>query len=237
VSGPADPGIPERDPFADLVSRGIGRRVPSVAVEELPAVEGGQRKRLRFVTDAGAASAIFERAPRGATLEAQLLPFLARKTDRVAVVHARGIPPPHASLGPWVLMEDVLAGPPACDGDPVDVLRAKLAIAVAADRPALRALGLRESDVQAGPLAAAPLGLVHGGLDCASAHRVERGVVIVGWSRAFLGPTVLDAANLAADLEKRGDVDGAARVREVYERDSGDPNPEKHWQAAHLKFQ
>src|SRR6185503_8689483 len=90
--------LPERDPLADLVSRSIGARVPSVDVELLPAPEGVERKRLRFNTATGSSSAIFERVPRGETVEAQLLPFLARKTDRVPSVHSRGLPPPHASL-------------------------------------------------------------------------------------------------------------------------------------------
>ena len=69
------PDLSERDPLADLVSRSIGARVPSVDVELLPAEHGLERKRLRFITSAGASSAIFERSPRGEVLEAQLLPF------------------------------------------------------------------------------------------------------------------------------------------------------------------
>src|SRR5207247_4995769 len=83
----------ERDPLADLVSRSVGRHIESVAVEALPPREGIERKRLRYDASAGPAAAIFERSPRGEALEAQLLPFLARKTDRVPIVHARGIPP------------------------------------------------------------------------------------------------------------------------------------------------
>jgi len=75
--------IPERDPLADLVSRSIGTRIESVEVEVLPAPDGVERQRLRFTTATGASSAIFERLPRGETTLAQLLPFLARKSDRV----------------------------------------------------------------------------------------------------------------------------------------------------------
>ncbi len=230
--------LPERDPLADLVSRSVGARVDAVSVEELPSDDGVERKRLRYATSAGLMSAIFERSPKAVTIEAQLLPFLARKTDRVPAVHSRGLPPPHASLGSWVLLEDVLAAPFACDGDPVDVLRAKLAIerATSADAPALRALGLRPSSDDLGALTSAPLGLVHGALVCANARRVERGVVLVGWAHAFLGPTVLDAARLIADLKARGDDAAATRVRSVFVRESGDPEADAHLLAADLKL-
>jgi hypothetical protein len=229
-------GVPERDPLADLVARSVGMRVDAVVAETLAAPDGYERRRLRYTTTAGQATAIFERAPRGVVLEAQLLPFLARKTDRVPVVHSRGLPPPHASLGPWVLIEDILGAPPGCDGDPADVLRAKLAIerAIATDLPALRALGVRQDRVE-GALASAPIGLVHGALACASAHRSERGVVIVDWSHAFLGPTALDAASLIADLRRRGDPEGAARVREHFV-DAGGRDAEADLVIAEEKF-
>lgn len=231
------PDLPERDPLADLVSRSVGARIDAVAVEELRGDEAVERKRLRYTTTAGPTSVIFERRPKGATLEAQLLPFLARKTVHVPRVHARGLPPPHVSLGPWILMEDVLAAPPGCDGDPADIVRAKLAIerAVATDVPALRALGVPEHRGE-GALSSAPIGLVHGALTCASAHRSERGVVLVDWSHAFLGPTVLDAASLIADLRRRGDVDAAARVRRVFIQESGVADAEVELTAAALKF-
>jgi phosphotransferase family enzyme len=209
---------PERDPLADLVSRSIGARVPSVEAEELPAPEGVERKRLRFTTSSGASSAIFERVPRGETIEAQLLPFLARKTDRVPSVHARGLPPPHASLGPWILMEDVYAGTPACDSDPLEILKAMSSVlnAVAKDVPALRALGLRDAmkDVPSA-LAALPPALVHGDLTCANSLVVDRGVVIVGWRHAFIGPAVLDVAALALDLEQHGREAARDDIREA----------------------
>ena len=214
---------PDRDPLADLVSRSVGRRVPSVEVEllETPA---GERKRLRFMTDAGSSSAIFDRAPRGEATEAQLLPFLARKTDRVPVVHSRGIPPAHVTLGPWVLIEDVYAGAPACDGDPREIVRAKLQIerAVANDLPALKALGLREVMPLPEPLSSAPRVLLHGDLVCANALRVERGVVLVGWRHAALGPGALDIARLAQELERRGRGGEAAAIRETYVAECGD---------------
>ncbi len=167
---------------------------------------------------------VFDRALRGETTEAQLLPFLARKTDRVPVVHARGIPPAHVTLGPWTLIEDVYAGAPACDGDPRDIVRAKLAIelAVANDLPALRVLGVREDTrTLPEPLASAPRVLLHGDLACANAWRVRRGVVLTGWRQAAVGPAAVDIAHLARDLERSGRPRDAAAVRDAYIAESG----------------
>lgn len=211
--------LPERDPLADLVSRSIGARVTSVEVEILPSVDGVERKRLRFATATGMSSAIFERLPRGETTEAQLLPFLARKTDRVPRVHSRGLPPPHAAPGPWVLIEDVFDGGDGCDGDIADVLDAKRAVerAVANDLPALRALGLRDQSASLPALLAAePKSLVHGELVCANAQRVDRGVVLSGWRHAFIGPSVLDVASLRLDLMRTGRGVEAEAVRHAY---------------------
>jgi hypothetical protein len=214
--------LPERDPLADLVARSIGSPVASVETEVLASEEGVERKRLRYTTSTGPSSSIFERLPRGETAQSQVLPFLARKTDRVAALRSRGLPPPHASLGPWVLIEDVFAGAPACDGDVVDILAAKRAIeaAVAKDLPALRALGLPDDARELpSPLASAPRTLVHGALTCANARRLERGVVLIGWRRAFVGAAVLDAASLAVDLERGGRAKDAAAVRQAYAAD------------------
>ena len=214
-----DGGREEGDPLADLVSRSIGARVPSVEVELLASGPEGERKRLRFTSDAGASSAIFDRAPRGDTTEAQLLPFLARRSDRLPIVYSRGIPPAHVTLGPWILLEDVFAGGSACDDDPRQILRAKLAIeqAVAKDPPALRALGLRDDPRPlSASLAAAPRSLVHGDLVCANAQRTARGTVLTGWRRAMLGPAVLDVASLVIDLERSDRRAAAATVREAY---------------------
>ena len=218
--------VPERDPLADLVSRSIGMRVPSVEAEILPSEEGVERKRLRFATPTGSSSAIFERLPRGETTEAQLLPFLARKTDRVPKLHSRGLPPAHVSLGPWVLIEDVYAAVLACDGDPVEIIEAKRSIeaAVAKDLPALRALGLRDDPRSLPPsLAQAPRTLVHGQLSCANARRLSRGVVLVGWRRAFLGAAILDPAALAMDLDRAGRAKDASAVRHAATADGGAP--------------
>ena len=224
----------ERDPLADLVSRSVGRRIDSVAVEVLPPREGIERKRLRYDTSAGPSAAIFERAPRGETLEAQLLPFLARKTDRVPTVHARGIPPAHVTLGPWVLMEDVLESAFACDGDVRDVVRAKLAVesAVIRDLPALRALGVRDYPSVVASLASAPRGLMHGDLICANARRLARGVVLTSWDRASIGPTVIDAAHFARELDRSGRHADAEVARETWIAESGAASAASLWSAA-----
>ncbi len=167
----------ERDPLADLVSRSVGRRVESVTAEPLTAEDGIERKRLRYATSAGPATAIFERAPRGRTLEAQLLPFLSRKTPHVPALYSRGLPPPHASLGPWLLLEDVLAAPFEDDVSAIRDAKRTIERAVANDLPALRALGVPGSGSV----------LVHGALTREKARRTERGIVIVGWGNAYLG--------------------------------------------------
>jgi hypothetical protein len=164
----------------------------------------------------------------------QLLPFLARKTDRVPAVHARGIPPAHVTAPQWLLVEDLAGAPSACDGDVRAVLDAKLAVeaAVTADVPALRALGVPERSpaaiadeiaaaVAGGPdanataaeareaarrIAKLPVGLVHGDLCCASAVTAERGVVLRGWGSAYLGVTLLDVVRLVADVVERGEA-------------------------------
>jgi hypothetical protein len=155
-------------------------------------------------------------------------------------VHSRGIPPPHASLGPWLLLEDLSAAPTACEGDAADVVRAKIAIerAVAADGPALRALGVplrtpldlvRDKGGDAGAeeaaraLASWPVALVHGDLTCARTRRTDRGVVLTRWTSAHLGCGLLDAARLASDLRERGREPDADRTIELYLRESGGP--------------
>jgi hypothetical protein len=228
------------DPLGSLVARSVGGDVRGVRSEDLAVEEGIERKRLRFTRDGLETTALFERSARGVVLEAQLLPFLARKTDRVPRVHSRGIPPPHSSLGPWLLLEDLSEMPAACDGDAADVVRAKIAIerAVAADGPALRALGIpvrspldvvRERGGDAGAeeaaraLAAWPVALVHGDLTCERGRRTDRGVVLVRWAGAHLGCALLDAVRLASDLRGRGRGRDADAVVDLYVRESGGP--------------
>ena len=217
------------DPLAAIVSRALGVEVRDAASEKLAAADGVDAERVRFTTEGAARSLVFERlAPRHA-LEAQLLPFLARKTDRVPVVHARGIPRPVAPAPPWVLVEDVSDAVSACGGDPAAIVEAKVEIerAVSADAPALRALGVPErppraiaeeiaavaNDADADEaresarrLAKWPTALVHGDLMCAHALRIERGVVLTRWGRAYLGCALLDVVRLVAELVGQDDA-------------------------------
>jgi hypothetical protein len=237
------------DPLGALVARSVGGDVQGVRAEELDSADGIERKRLHFTREGRETSVLFERSARGALVEAQLLPFLARKTDRVPRVHSRGIPPAHVSLGPWLLLEDLGDAPDACGDDVGEIVRAKVAIerAVAADGPALRALGVpvrtppdvvREAggdtnaEDAARELTAWPVSLVHGDLTCAHARRADRGVVLVRWSAAHLGCGLLDAVRLAADLRGRGRPADADAVIDLYVAESGGPNDDALVRAA-----
>ena len=237
------------DPLGALVARSIGGDIRGVRAEELAVQDGIERKRLHFTRDGRATTALFERSARGTVMEAQLLPFLARKTEHVPRVHSRGIPPPHVSLGPWLLLEDLSDATGACDGDAVEIIKIKIAIerAVAADGPALRALGVpvrtpvdvvREeggyasAETAARELAAWPVGLVHGDLTCERARRGAHGVVITRWSTAHLGCALLDAVHLAADLRDSGRARDADAVVEHYIAESGGPDDDALLKAA-----
>jgi hypothetical protein len=228
------------DPLGSLVARSIGGDVQGVRADELAEEDGIERKRLHFTRDGQSSTALFERSARGVVVEAQLLPFLARKTEHVPRVHSRGIPPPHALLGPWLLIEDLSEAVAACEGDVADVIRAKIAIerSVAADGPALRALrvpvrtpldiareqgGDTNVEEAARELAAWPVGLVHGAFTCDRARGADRGVVITRWARAHLGCALLDAVRLAADLRARGRTRDADAVVDLYVSESGGP--------------
>ncbi len=217
-----------------MISRALGAEVTEARSELLGTRDGVELERVRFVAAGAERSLVFERlAPRNA-LEAQLVPFLARKTDRVPVVHARGMPRSATPAPPWLLVEDLADAPSPCDVDPVRVLEAKMAVeaAVAGDVPALRALGVPErppsaiaEDVAAAVegdaegdaiasearesarrLATWPAALVHGDLVCANAALSERGAVLRRWGRAHLGCALLDVVRLVADIVGRGDA-------------------------------
>jgi len=220
-----------------------------VRAEELTEEDGIERRRLRFIRDGQETAALFERSAPGAVVEAQLVPFLARKTEHVARVHSRGIPPPHASLGPWLLLEDLSETALGCAGDVADIVRAKIAIerAVAADAPALRALrvpmrtpldlvrsesGDANAEDAARELAAWPVALVHGDLTCERARRADRGIVLVRWTAAHLGCGLLDALRLAADLRGKGRPRDADAVVDAYVAESGGPRDDTLVRAA-----
>lgn len=235
------------DPLEALLGRALGAAVADLRREPLGTEGGVERERVRFRRDGADRSLLFERmAPRQA-LEVQLLPFLARKTAHVPVVHARGIPPKHVVAPQWLLLEDLTDAPSACERDVREVLEAKLAVerAVVADAPALRALGVPERTTDAiaeqvaqavrdapdGDAVAAeareaarrlakwPTALVHGDLRCANTVVAERGVVLRGWGSAHLGCALLDVVRLVSDVVERGDaVLGIGLTRTYAER-------------------
>lgn len=222
------------DPLVALIARSLRAEVSDVRSEIVRKDASVELERVRFVQEGRPRSLVFKRVPTDRALEVQLLPFLARKTDRVPTVHARGIPPPMVPAPQWVLTEDLLDAPSACEADPRAIVEAKIAVerAVERDAPALRALGVQElspatladrvaaavegtSDGDgvtaeareaARRLAKWPAGLVHGDLVCVKAVETDRGVVLVGWEGAYLGCPLLDIVRLTADIVERGNA-------------------------------
>ena len=222
------------EPIEGLIGRALGAEVHDVRREPLGTAGGVERERVRFTSDGAERTVLFERMSPRRALEVQLLPFLARKTDRVPAVHARGVPPKHVPAPQWLLVEDLAGTPSACDGDVRAILDAKLAVeqAVRADAPALRALGVPERgpDAIAAEIAEAvaaeadadgireearesarritklPVALVHGDLRCDSAVTTDRGVVLRGWGSAYIGCALLDVVRLVADVVERGEA-------------------------------
>ena len=187
------------DPLTSFISRSLRVPVSDVREEILQDTTEVELDRIHFTQDGSARTLIIKRMPLHDALEVKLLPHLARKTDRVPSVHARGIPPATAAGWPWLLVEDLLDAPPACD-DLEAIVAAKLVVerAVAQDGPALVALGVPRI-VSRGALAAWPEVIVHGALTCANAVRAIRGVVLVDWRHASLGCGLLDMVRLARD--------------------------------------
>jgi len=188
-----------RDPLTSFIARSLRAEVSDVREEILLDTTELELDRITFTLDGERRSLVMKRLPPAHSVEVQLLPFLSRKTDRVPTVHARGIPPAAAAGWPWLLVEDLLEAPTACD-DPIAIVRAKADAerAVARDGPALAALGVPRI-ARRGALAEWPEALVHGALGCASAVRAERGVVLRDWEHASLGCGLLDVVRLARD--------------------------------------
>lgn len=228
------------DPLAAFISRSLRAEVTDVRSEIVAKGEDGELERVRFRQDGEERTLIVKRVPANDALETQLLPLLARKTDRVPALRSRGIPPPAVKAWPWVLIEDLVDARSACGADPHEIVRAKVEIerAVRGDVPALRALGvpslgpaellaratgghsdgglLAEAGAAVRHLAELPVVLVHGDLGCANARLVDRGVVLVEWRRAHLGSGLLDIARLASDLRARGQEKKAGDVFALY---------------------
>jgi hypothetical protein len=213
-----------------MLTRALGAEVTDARSERLSSRGGVEVERVRFRAGDADRTLVFERLAPRVALESQLLPFLARKTDRVPAVHARGIPHSVTPAPPWVLLEDLEDGASACDGDPRAIVEAKIAVeeAIRDDVPALRALGVPGRSPAAladaieaaadGPpdaadareaarrLAKWPTALVHGDLSCANALLTDRGVVLRRWGTAYLGCALLDIVRLTADLVGRDDA-------------------------------
>jgi hypothetical protein len=189
---------PTPDPLTSFIGRSLRADVSDVSEEIIQDTTEGEIDRVHFTEGGARRTLIVKRVPPHDSLEVQLLPHLARKTDRVPVVHARGIPPATAAGWPWLLIEDLLDAPAADDLDAV--LRAKASVerAVAADGPALVALGVPRI-ARRGVLAEWPEVIVHGALTRANAVQAGRGVVLMEWRHASLGCGLTDVVRLARD--------------------------------------
>jgi hypothetical protein len=223
-----------QDPLTAFVARSLRGDVSEVSSELVAKNTLMEVERIRFRQEGVERSLALKRVPADDSLEVQLLPFLARKTDRVPHVLSRGIPPPAVPAWPWVMTEDLLDTTSACHEDPRAIVLTKVAIerAVAADGPALKVLGVKtmtpaqlvertvertamDRPVDADARAAAillerlPTVLCHGELACTHARITARGVVLVEWRRAYLGCGLVDIAHLTEDVRAfRGEDPG-----------------------------
>jgi hypothetical protein len=214
-----------QDPLTAFVARSLRAEVADVRSELVAKNALMEVERIRFSQEGVERSLALKRVPLDDSLEVQLLPFLARKTDRVPRVLSRGIPPPAVPAWPWVMTEDLLDATSACHEDPRAIVLTKVAIerAVAADGPALAVLGVKtispvelveravaraatdrplDVDARAGAqeLSQLPLVVCHGELDCTHARLTARGVILMEWRRAYLGCGLLDIAHLSEDV-------------------------------------
>jgi hypothetical protein len=230
-----------QDPLTAFVSRSLRAEVSGVRSEVVAKNALIEVERIRFSQEGVERSLALKRVPPDDSLEVQLLPFLARKTDRVPRVLSRGIPPPAVPAWPWVMTEDLLDTTSACHEDARAIVLTKVAIerAVAADGPALKALGVRritpvelvervveraatDRPVDAEARAAAvllsdlPTVLCHGELACTHARQTARGVILMEWRRAYLGCGLLDIAHLTDDVRRFTGEDPGDKLFEYY---------------------
>ena len=230
-----------QDPLTAFVARSLRADVGDVRSELVAKNSLMEVERIRFSQEGVERSLALKRVPPEDSLEVQLLPFLARKTDRVPRVLSRGVPPPAVPAWPWVMTEDVLDTTSACHEDSRAIVLTKVAIerAVATDAPALGALGVktvtpvdlveraveraatdRPVDAEARAAAAAlshlPTVLCHGELACTHARLTARGVIIVEWRRAYLGCGLLDIAQLSEDVRHFSGDDPGEKLFDFY---------------------
>jgi hypothetical protein len=230
-----------QDPLTAFVARSLRADVSDVRSELVAKNALMEVERIRFSQEGVARSLVLKRVPPEDSLEVQLLPFLARKTDRVPRVLSRGVPPPAVPAWPWVMTEDVLDTTSACHEDPRAIVLTKVAIerAVAADGPALKALGVKtmtpvalveraveraatdrpvdaEARAAATALSHLPTVLCHGELACTHARLAARGVILMEWRRAYLGCGLLDIAQLSDDVRHFSGEDPGEKLFDFY---------------------
>ena len=230
-----------QDPLTAFVSRSLRADVSGVRSELVAKNALIEVERIRFSQDGVERSLALKRVPPDDSLEVQLLPFLARKTDRVPRVLARGVPPAAVPAWPWVMTEDLLDTTSACHEDPRAIVLTKVAIerAVAADGPALKALGVKtstpvelveravertatdrpvdaEARAAAAELAILPTVLCHAELSCTHARLSARGVILMEWRRAYMGCGLLDIAHLSEDVRRFTGEDPGDRLFGYY---------------------
>lgn len=229
------------DPLTAFVARSLRADVTGVRSELVAKNAFMEVERIRFSQEGVERSLALKRVPPNDSLEVQLLPFLARKTDRVPRVLSRGVPPMAVAAWPWVMTEDVLDTTSACHEDPRAIVLTKVAIerAVAADAPALNALGVKtmtpadlveravertatdrpldaEARAAATVLSHLPTVLCHGELACTHTRLTARGVIVVEWRRAYLGCGLLDIAQLSDDVRVFAGDDPADKLLDYY---------------------
>ncbi|MDP9266034.1 MAG: phosphotransferase [Chloroflexota bacterium] len=244
--------------LAALVSRALGEQVQGARSEIVTRDDAREIERVHFSQGGRQRSLLLKRLRPDAAMEVQLLPFLTRKSPFVPLVFARGIPRPRPEARHWLLVEDLSGAPTACDFDPREIVRAKIAIerAVERDGPALGALGvprrspaalvelaadgiadgelLAEARKAARWLATWPESLTHGDLVCGNVVRTERGTVIHEWGSAFTGCALLDVVRLAADFASRGEARLGVGLPRLYAEERGTPLSTAALRAAEL---
>src|SRR5436190_565776 len=131
-----------QDPLTAFVARSLRAEVTDVRSEIVTKNAALELERIRFRQEGDERSLVVKRVPPSDALEVQLLPLLARKTDRVPIVRSRGIPPPAVPAWPWLLTDELIHAPRACHGDPAAIVRANPVAerAVANDEPPLLAV-------------------------------------------------------------------------------------------------